>query len=185
MITHVHPLILSRKSSRVINPRDNVADSEIRTLLEAARWAPSCSNNQPWHFVVSREKSLDAVKMALNRGNAWANNAPLIITVTSKPDLDCLIMDREYYTLGLGLAIENLLLQGIYMDLVVHPIAGFSESKVKTALRIPEPYRVHALIIIGHPGSVSDVDERTIERESKIRIRRVQGEFTHWESWAD
>ncbi len=101
------------------------------SLLEAARWAPSCFNNQPWRFVVSRGESLDAVRDCLSRGNGWARRATLIFTIASKPDLDCQIKGRDYYPLGIGLAVENLLLQAIHLGLVVHPIAGFNEERVK------------------------------------------------------
>lgn len=181
----VHPLIMQRRSGRIMDPGGFLSDEEIILLLESARWAPSCSNNQPWNFIVSRQHSLEAVKTALSKGNAWAGNAAAIITVASKPDLDCLITDREYYTLDLGLAIENILLQGIYMNLVVHPIAGFNETKVKAILSLPVVFRVHVLIIIGRPTTSEDVDARTLERESKPRERRPMEAILHWETWQD
>jgi len=179
----IHDLIASRYSSRIIDPNRPLEKEKILSLLEAARWAPSCSNNQPWRFVVSFGESLAPVKDCLSRGNVWAKNAPLILTVTSKPELDCQIIDRDYFTLGIGLAIENLILQGISMGLVVHPIAGFSESKVKEALSIPETYRVHALIIVGYAGNESHVDERTIEKEKMPRERKNLDEIVCWEKW--
>ena len=179
----LHELIKKRESRRVIAPNRPVENEKIQSLLEAARWAPSCSNNQPWRFVVSQSDSLERVKECLSRGNNWASNAPLIFTVASKPDLDCQITGRDYYPLGMGLAIENLLLQGIHMGLVMHPIAGFKEKLIKDVLIIPENYRVFALIIAGYPGSPDDVDETIHEKEKSPRIRKPLSETVFWEGW--
>ena len=176
-------LIQKRESRRIIDPLRTVESEIIQSLLEAARWAPSCSNNQPWRFVVSQSDSLKRVKECLSRGNNWASNAPLIFTVASKPDLDCQITGRDYYPLGMGLAIENLLLQGIHMGLVMHPIAGFKEKMVKEVLNIPEGYRVFALIIAGYPGSNDDVDETVLEKEKSPRERKPLNEIVFWEGW--
>jgi nitroreductase len=179
----LNELIKKRESRRIIDPNRMVEKEKIQSLLEAARWAPSCSNNQPWRFVVSLSDSLDRVKECLSRGNSWARNAPLIFTVASKADLDCQIAGRDYYPLGLGLAIENLLLQGIHMGLTIHPIAGFKEKLVKEVLNIPEEYRIFALIIAGYPGSPDDVDERVFEKEKSPRERKPLSETVFWEGW--
>ncbi len=175
--------IANRRSRRIIDPQRTIDPAVIRDLLEAARWAPSCSNNQPWRFVISVAESLVQVKEALTKGNAWARQAPLIITVASNPDLDCRIKDRDYFTLGLGLAVENILLEGTSRGLVVHPIAGFSERKVKEALDIPEEYRVHVLIIIGHPGDPEKAEPDLVKRENATRERKPLGDIVFQEGW--
>ena len=180
----IHDIIARRQSRRIIDPRRPVDEEKILSLLEAARWAPSCSNMQPWRFVVSTGSSLEAVKECLTRGNAWARRAPLIFTIASKPDLDCQITGRDYYPLGIGLALENLLLQGIHLGLVVHPIAGFKERRVKEALGIPEEYRIHALVVVGYPGSPEDADESVLEKEKRPRERKSLKEIAFWEGWA-
>jgi nitroreductase len=179
----VHDLIKKRRSGRIFDANRPVETDKIDSLIEAARWAPSCSNNQPWRFVVSRGESLVAVKECLTRGNSWARRSPLIFTIASKPDLDCQITGRDYYPLGVGLAIENLLLQGIHLGLVVHPIAGFKEKRVKEVLRIPDEYRVHALVIVGYPGSTDGLDDRILEKEKAPRVRKPVKEIAFWEEW--
>jgi nitroreductase len=181
----LHDLIQGRESRRIIDPRRSIEEEKIFSLLESARWAPSCGNSQPWRFVVSRDESLENVKNCLSRGNNWALNAPLIFIPVSKSDLDCQITGRDYYPLGLGLAIENMLLQGIYMGLVMHPIAGFKEGPLKEILNIPEEYSIYAIIIVGYPGSPEDVDERTLEKENAPRERKPLEEIVFWESWEE
>lgn len=179
----IHPLIRQRKSGRIIDAGRQVEDEKILSMLESARWAPSCANNQPWRIVVTTGTSLEKLKEYLNRGNAWAQRAPLIFVFASKPELDCLITGREYYPLGIGLAIENLLLQGNHLGLVVHPIAGFKEQGVKETLHIPDEYRVHALVVVGHPGNVADMDDKTLEKERQPRVRKALSEFVFYDLW--
>ncbi len=181
----LHSLLRARKSGRIIDPNRTIESEKILSLLEAGRWAPSCSNNQPWRFVVSRGISLEGVKTCLHPGNEWAKRAPLIVTVASKADLDCLIAGREYYLLGLGLAIENFLLQAVHLGLIGHPIAGFNEEKVKAVLKIPKEYRVHVLLIVGYPGFEKDVDESILAKEKAPRIRKPLEEIAFWERWGN
>jgi len=183
-MTEIHPLVKNRYSGRAIDPDHIIPDEMIRTLIEAARRAPSCFNNQPWRIVISRGESLSAVKNCLSRGNAWAQAASVIFTFASKPELGCQKTGRDYYTLDLGLAIENMLLQGISMDLVMHPIAGFREIDVKAVLHIPEDYRVHALVIAGYPLSLELMNEEQKTQETQRTSRKSTDEIVSWEGWS-
>ncbi|HDQ45149.1 MAG TPA: nitroreductase [bacterium] len=183
-MSEIHPLIALRRSGRLIDPSRSIPDETLESLLEAARWAPSCMNNQPWRIVVSRADSLDRVKSCLSRGNGWALAAPLILTFTSTPGLGCQISGRDYYPLDLGLAIENLLLQGTHLGLVVHPIAGFDEAGVKSVLRIHDEYRIHALVVAGYPGTPETADPALLERERAPRVRKPLEEVVRWEMFS-
>lgn len=180
----LHPLLVNRKSGRVIDSQKKISESDTLSLLEAARWAPSCANKQPWRIVVSQNESLDDVKSCLPRGNSWALNAPLILVFASKTGLACEKEDgRDYFPLDLGLAIENVLLQGMHLGLVMHPIAGFDEQGVKEVINLPEPYRIYALVVAGHAGKLENMDERTIEKESAPRKRKKLEEIVFREKW--
>ena len=81
----------ARRAYRSLDPAP-VSGELVRDVMERVRLAPSCFNNQPWRFVFSRgDRPLAAVKAALNRGNAWALAAPMIVAVLSRRDLDCVI----------------------------------------------------------------------------------------------
>ena len=181
----VHDLIMRRRSLRAIDPHRKVEKHRLLEMLEAARWAPSCSNNQPWRFIIPEDDLVIEVKHCLTKGNAWALNASHIIVVASKPELDCQKKDRNYYTLGIGLAIENLLLQGTALDLVVHPIAGFDESRLKEVLDLPEDFFIHVCIPIGYPGDIEDLDESSAKKELDERARKSLDEIVHWGKWSD
>ncbi len=157
--TPAHPLISERRSARAFDPGRPVEDEKISSILEAARWAPSCANRQSWRYVVCRGPSLAAVRDCLNPGNNWAVHAPLIAAAVTRSDLGCRITGRDYASLDLGLSMENFILQCVAEGLIGHPIAGFDEEKAKITLGIPPDYRIFALIIVGYPGSEELLDE--------------------------
>ena len=91
---------------------------------------------------------------ALSRGNEWAKDASMIIAVFSNKEYDCIIKDREYYLFDTGMATAFLILRATELDLVAHPIAGFSPKKVREILNIPENMNVITLVIVGKHSSV-------------------------------
>ncbi|MBN1782939.1 nitroreductase family protein [bacterium] len=181
----LHPIIKNRRSLRIIDPDRDIEQEKILLILEAARWAPSCSNKQAWRFVVVRKQSPTDLKQHISRGNFWAVQAPCMIAAVSKPDLGCRQSGRDYYAMDLGLAVENMLLQGTDLGLVMHPIAGFDEAGVKTELGIPQEYRIFALIVAGYPGDPARADAQTREKEQIPRERRPLEETVFWEQWPD
>jgi len=180
----IHPLLAQRESRRVIDIDKPLHISIVESLIEAARWAPSCANKQPWRMVVAQGASLSAVKEALAKGNDWAAQAPVIIAFASKPALACQITGRDYFPLDIGLAVENMLLQGTHLGLVMHPIAGFDEGKVKLALHVPEQYRIYNLVVAGFPGDPQLADDRTLEKEAQPRVRLPLAQVVSYGRWS-
>jgi nitroreductase len=177
-------IIARRFSSRRFAP-DTLSDDTIETLLEAARWAPSYGNRQPWRFVVAREPAvLGAVHEALTRGNVYAKVAPVIIALCGAPEDGQIVDGKEYYLMDGGLALENLLLQAVELGLHAHPMGGFDENTVRAALSIPDHVRVLALTAIGYPGALEDLDERTRERELRPRNRKEIDEVRAYDRWS-
>ncbi len=147
----------------------------INDLSESAQLFCSCFNNQPWRFVyVYKQKVLRKLHSALSPGNEWARNGSLIIAVFSKPDFDCVIKDREYYLFDTGMAAAAIILRATELGLVAHPIAGFSQKKVKEILNIPRDMKVIALIILGkHTRKLErSLSEKQIQAEKK-RPKRI------------
>lgn len=184
-ISELHPLILKRRSLRAIDPTRSIPDEVLTRMLEAARWAPSCSNRQPWRFVaVEDPEALDRARSALKRGNqTWANHAPLLIAVCANPADDYELNGQPLYLLDCGLAAENLILQGVAEGLAVHPMAGWEEDKMREALSIPDPYRVVVVIAVGYPGRLEDLPEDLQQRETAERSRKPLEELVHYNGW--
>ncbi len=145
----VREAIQARRAYRALEPVE-ITDFIIHELATAAQLTASCYNNQPWRFIFAR--SMDALaKMhgCMNKGNEWTNRASLIIAAFAKKENDCLIKEREYYLFDLGMAVSAMQLRATELELVAHPIAGFSPEKVREAFRIPEEYMVITLINVG------------------------------------
>jgi nitroreductase len=179
------PLISRRRSLRAIDPTRPIPEEVLNRLLEAARWAPSSSNSQPWRFVVVNEAgALEGARGALKRGNqSWANRAPLLIVVCSNPADDYSINGQPLYLLDCGMATENLILQGIDEGLVMHPMAGWDEEPMRAALDIPDPYRVVVVVAVGYPGRLEDLAEDLQARETAERARKPLAEIVHFNRW--
>lgn len=163
-----------------------VPEDALLRILEAARWAPSANNNQPWRFVVVRDPArLQAFREALNRGNRWAWKAPVLIAVAARAEDDVVRKDDPvtYHLFACGLAVENLLLAAVAEGLMAHPMAGYSAPKVKAALDIPEAYSVVTVIALGYEGPIDLLDEETRAKDERPRTRKPFAETVAWDRW--
>jgi nitroreductase len=162
----------NRRALRVLSDRPLSQEATL-SLIEAARLAPSCFNNQPWRFILARdEPALTSVKEALSSGNRWATRAPLIIAVAAQRDDDCKLSDnRDYFLFDCGLAVSQMVLRAVELGIVAHPIAGYEPKAIREALGIPEEYVIITLIICAHPG---DDDSLLSDAQKEIEIERPE-----------
>jgi nitroreductase len=159
---------LSRWSPRAMSG-DEIEKEILLGLFEAARWAPSANNNQPWRFLYARRET-DLWPLFFNllaEGNqVWAIRAAALIVVISKTTFDFNEKPSRTHSFDAGAAWENLALQGALKGLVVHAMQGFDYDRAKETLRIPDGYQVEAMIAIGKPGRIEALPENLRERES-------------------
>ena len=145
---------LSRWSPRAMSG-ETIEKETLLGLFEAARWAPSSNNNQPWRFLYARRETelWPLFFDLLAEGNRiWAIRAAVLIVVISKTTFDYNDKPARTHSFDAGAAWENLALQGALKDLVVHGMQGFDYDRAKETLRIPDGYQVEAMIAIGRPG---------------------------------
>ncbi len=175
--------IMKRRSGRAFSDKP-VSDEMLQSILEAGRWAPSCANTQAWNFIVLRDPEVLArAHEALSRGNAYAKAAPVMILVAAKEDGGCPAHGLPYFTMDVGLAVENMLLQAVHLGLMGHPTAGWNEEQLKEVIGIPHEYRIVTVVFIGHEGDPTLLDERTREKENAPRKRKELSEIVHWDGW--
>lgn len=150
-------------------------------LIEAARLAPSCFNNQPWRYVfVYDDRMLKKMHEALADGNVWATRASMIIAVLSKPDFDCQIYDRTYNLFDTGMATAFMILRATELGLVAHPIAGYSPKTVRKLLGIPEDMQVITLINVGkHDDKINDLlsDKQVADEKRRPERKPIEELF--------
>lgn len=183
----IHRIIADRWSPRLFDKRD-VEPEKVASLLEAARWAPSSSNEQPWRFLVWDGSDPDAREKAnscLARGNAWALEAPLLMLSVASGTFAKTGKPNRHGQHDVGLAAENLVLQAVALGLAAHQMAGYDEEKARELFNIPKDFTPMAMIAVGYPfrGDLASLPEDTRKRELAERTRKPLGEIAFNGTW--
>lgn len=182
----IHELIAGRWSPRAYSG-EPVTREQLHQVLEAARWAPSSSNLQPWRFVTfDRHRDEAAFKNAFDTlvpfNQGWNANVPVLICVTAKtlgPKGD--VNRSALY--DAGAAAMALVLQAHALGLAAHQMGGFDSNAFREKFAVPEDVQVIAMISIGHYGDVSQLDDKLREREAAPRSRIPLGEMAFDGAW--
>lgn len=173
---------LRNRMSPIVFDETDFEKEKLPTLVEAARWAPSCSNNQSWNYVFVHKKDTTrmALEDALSRGNAWAKKAPYLVAVAADPDKDCKDNGLPFYAYNAGLSVMCLTIEAEHLGLRVHQMAGWDEQKVIQALGYPSNFRVIVLFALGYEANVKSIwetlDEKTRNKIAKPRERKPPSE---------
>jgi len=170
----VHEFIAERWSPRSFDTESVISDEEIIGLIEAARWAPSAMNVQPWRFAVAKRgtQEFETYVGALNPGNAaWAHRASAIIVAATHT-----MMQPEkrnpWAEYDLGLAVSLLTVQAHATGWHVHQMGGFDRAAIRTALDLPADVEPTVLLAIGSIGEPEQLQGPLYEREVSPRERK-------------
>lgn len=177
---------LQQRWSPVIFSAAPVPDETLTRLFEAARWAPSSSNEQPWSFVVATAAEPDLfAKFAacLAPGNAWAKTAPVLALSVVRLHLSGEAKPNRYGFHDTGMAVGNLLAQATAEGLFVHQMGGFDVEKARKDLRVPEGHDPGAMIAIGYYGDPDRAQAGLRDRELLPRTRKPLDEFVFRGTW--
>jgi nitroreductase len=182
----VHDLLRRRWSPRAFADRP-VAQGTLHSVLEAARWAASAVNQQPWSFVVATREDAAAharmVATLMELNVRWAHQAPVLLLVAAKlyewPGKE----HTSFY--DVGLAVANLVTQATHLGLVTHQMGGFYADTAREVLGIPAGYEPLAVIALGYPGDHEALPEDLRERELAPRSRKPQREFVFAGRWGE
>ncbi len=172
----IDEIFLRRWSPRAMTG-EPLAEAELLTLFEAARWAPSTYNEQEWRFLYARRESehWDTFFDFLAEANqTWCAKAAVLVVVLSHKVFSRNGKPNPVHTFDCGAAFENLALQGALLNLVVHGMAGFDQEKARRALSVPDDYDVEAMFALGRPGDPNDLPENLREREVPSGRKPVQ-----------
>jgi nitroreductase len=181
------PDIRRRWSPRAFEDRA-VEREKILCLLEAARWAPSCFNEQPWRYLVfdgSDQEAMEKARACLVEGNAWALKAPVLMISIARNNFTYNEQPNRTAQHDVGLGSENLVLEAVAQGLVAHQMAGFHVEQARTEFHIPEDYTVLAMIAVGYPyrGSLDELSEKARAGELAPRSRRPLSEIAFAGTW--
>ncbi|MBW6463897.1 MAG: nitroreductase family protein [Firmicutes bacterium] len=162
----IMPEIKSRWSPRAFSNKSIAAD-KLKVLLEAARYAPSCNNEQPWRFLVAdSDEKLTKMRNILNKGNQeWANKAPVLILVIALKSFEKTGKENHWNMFDTGTAWGYLSLEAERQGLITHAMGGFDREKARSEFKIPEEYEIISVIAVGYYGDKSELSEFNQSRE--------------------
>lgn len=184
----VAELIERRWSPRLFDESRAVERDAVLSLLEAARWAPSCFNDQPWYYLVFDGSNTDAMETArecLAEGNAWARRAPLLLLSVARDNFTHNGKPNRHAQHDVGAASACLVLQAVELGLVTHQMAGFDAERAQAEFHIPEGHTPMAMMAIGYPytGDLDALDEKIQQRELAPRARRESRHTAFANTW--
>ena len=172
--------IEQRKSKRAY--ADTLIEPEkIQSLFEAARWAPSSSNEQPWTYIYATKDQTELWQKlfdALNDTNkTWVMRAPLLVMGLVRKNFILNGKPNIYAQYDLGAANALLSLQATHIGLNVHQMGGFDREKAKANMNVPDTHEVVVMMAIGYPGDLEHLPDNLKQRELAPRQRYTQPEF--------
>lgn len=182
----IHDLLKRRWSPRAFSDR-RVEPDTLRSLLEAARWAPSSSNEQPWNFLVATKEDqaeFGRLLSCLVEGNSlWAQHAPVLMVSVARISFEDEGKPNRHAFHDVGQAVADLSVQATALGLMVHQMAGFHPDKVRELYGIPKEFEPVAAIALGYPGDPQSLPEKLKQRELALRERKPLAQFVFTGRW--
>jgi len=182
----VLPVFLERWSTRSFAPRE-VSKADLHRIFEAARWAPSSNNEQPWRYIVGLRGTETHEKIAaslMGFNQAWAGKAPVLMVGLAKARMGQNGSPNHFAFHDLGAASASMVLQAAALGLATHQMGGVDRDKVRALLEIPEDYQIAAAIALGYQDDPDALgNEELIKRELAPRSRKGLDEivFSSWD----
>ena len=173
----LHPLLAGRWSPRGFDADHEITGADLTALLEAARWAPSAANSQPWRFLVGRrgDATFDAIVELLAPGNQpWAPRASVLIVAVADTTESPMAPWAEYDT---GQAMAHLSVQAEALNLAVHQMGGFDAAGVVTRFGLAPELKPISVVAVGRLDPAADLPEPYLVRERAPRERRPLSEL--------
>lgn len=184
-----HPIdeLLKQRWSPLAFGERMVEREKLQSLLEAARWAPSCFNEQPWHFIVATKENpaeYDRLLGCLVEANqTWAKHAPVLMLSVVKLTFARNHKVNTQAQHDLGLAAMSLVIQAQSLGLITHQMGGFLADKARATYAIPQDCEPIAAIAVGYPGETDSLPPNLKERELSPRTRKPLKDFVFAGTW--
>lgn len=165
----VSPLFMKRHSGKAYDPSKQVSEKQKEALIQAARWAPSSHNDQPWNFIfcdkqLTPEAYENALRSLKEKQQGWVGNAPLLVVVTTRLQLIYKNKPNEWAEYDAGAAAISMALQASDMGLMAHQIGGFDKDKIHQDFQLPQNVKPLTIMVIGYESEPDPTprDRRTI-----------------------
>src|SRR5712691_7712240 len=182
----IEEVLKRRWSPRAFSDR-MVEPEKLRSLFEAARWAPSSFNEQPWFFIVATKQKLEdharLLSCLVEKNQQWARLAPVLMVSVAKLKFEKTGKPNRHAFHDVGLAMGNMLVEATALGLFIHQMAGFSPEKVREIYGVPEDFEPVAAIAIGYGLVADELPEAFREFDLGARRRKPVNSFVceaHW-----
>lgn len=176
----LNELITKRRSIRAFDKQE-IKKEDMLAIIEAASWAPSSMNEQPWryHYAYRGTKGFDSLWNCLVESNkSWTDKAAVLMVCIAKKTFVRNGKPNRHYMHDCGLANENLFTQAISMDIYAHPMGGFDMAHTKAELSLTEDDEPVCFIALGYKGDPSQLEEPNRTRETEERTRKSIDEIS-------
>ena len=164
---HINSIFIERWSARAMSGKA-MPKQELLTLFEAARWAPSSYNNQPWRFVFAMRDTPEwkpFFETLVDFNKQWVCNASALVVIVSKDVFEYNNKPSRTASFDTGAAWMSLAIQGFMKGMVVHGMEGFDYEKAKQVIKLPENHTILAMCAVGYPGDISVLPPDIAQKE--------------------
>jgi len=182
----IEALLKRRWSPRAFADRA-VEPEKLLSLWEAARWAASTANQQPWYFIVATKQNAAEYTRLLSclreNNQLWASHAPVLMVSVAKLAFDANGQSNRHAFHDVGLAVANLIVQATALGLAVHQMAGFYPDRVRELYGVPDDFEPVAGVVLGYPGDPATLSDDLRQRELAPRVRKPLDSFVFEHAW--
>jgi nitroreductase len=166
----IHDLLARRWSPRAFDPKRPVSREQLKVLLEAGRWAPSCNGDEPWRYLIW-DKGRDpqgwqkAFECLSENNKKWVKNVPLLMLSCAGSVFGATGKPNRWTQHDTGAASVSMALQAVALGLIVHQMGGWDVDKARAAFDIPADYTPMAMIAVGYQAEPDTIDDPEVKKK--------------------
>jgi nitroreductase len=166
----IHDLLARRWSPRAFDPKRPVSREQLKVLLEAGRWAPSCNGDEPWRYLIW-DKGRDpqgwqkAFECLSENNKKWVKNVPLLMLSCAGSIFGATGKPNRWTQHDTGAASVSMALQAVALGLIVHQMGGWDVDKARAAFDIPADYTPMAMIAVGYQAEPDTIDDPEVKKK--------------------
>lgn len=186
----IDPLIQNRWSPRAFDSNRPIEDSIIKSLLEAARWAPSCMNEQPWRFLICQEANDPVAWQNLlnclgEKNQLWAQHAPVLILAVAMNNFTKTNKLNRWASFDTGAACISVCLQATALGLVTHQMGGFDAERCREVFNMPHDCTPLTIIAVGYQAEPDHLNDEMKQKEQAERTRAAASTRIFYGRWQE
>lgn len=188
--THVpiHKIIAERWSGRAYDANKQIEMTCILAMMEAARWAPSCFDEEPWRFIIldrfrNPKRWQDGLDCLMGGNQKWAKDAPLMAIVIADTLSSYNQQPNPWAEYDTGAAAENFCLQATALGLKTRQIGGFHADRIRSTFNLPAQFKPMSVIIAGYPGKPAQLEKKLADAEQAPRSRNPIADHFFIDDW--